>query len=150
MAATLLANASLDGGRGPCWRLADVQPLLDRATRALSLCKPWFPTVVFQQLQKELAAADARVAQQVAAHPGQEWLPSNMRTLTLNITALEMQGCAGCQHEGVQLRKCSACKAVAYCSRQCQVRHWKQGGHKQACAQLAAGAGSSGASAGTV
>ena len=38
-----------------------------------------------------------------------------------------------------------ACKVVRYCSRECQLKHWKEGGHKKACPQLAA-EGSSGAS----
>lgn len=29
-------------------------------------------------------------------------------------------------------------QAVSYCSRACQVEHWKQGGHKAECARLAA------------
>ena len=28
---------------------------------------------------------------------------------------------------------CGACKAVAYCSKKCQKKHWKKGGHKKAC-----------------
>jgi hypothetical protein len=31
---------------------------------------------------------------------------------------------------------CSACKAASYCSRDCQLEHWKQ--HKKLCKQLAA------------
>ncbi|PRW44345.1 ubiquitin carboxyl-terminal hydrolase 17-like isoform X1 [Chlorella sorokiniana] len=28
------------------------------------------------------------------------------------------------------LRHCANCKSKRYCSRECQVRHWKEGGHK--------------------
>ena len=28
---------------------------------------------------------------------------------------------------------CSRCKTAAYCSKACQVEHWKKGGHKEAC-----------------
>lgn len=28
-------------------------------------------------------------------------------------------------------------QAVAYCSRECQAKHWKEGGHKAGCSRLA-------------
>ena len=31
------------------------------------------------------------------------------------------------------LQKCSRCKLASYCSKQCQVQDWKQGGHKLHC-----------------
>ncbi|CAJ1953007.1 unnamed protein product [Cylindrotheca closterium] len=34
--------------------------------------------------------------------------------------------------------KCSKCKVTLYCGRDCQVKHWKEGGHKQECKLLAA------------
>lgn len=36
------------------------------------------------------------------------------------------------------LLKCGGCKVVSYCSKECQVKDWKQGGHKQVCKTLAA------------
>ncbi|PRW56651.1 expressed protein isoform A [Chlorella sorokiniana] len=45
--------------------------------------------------------------------------------------------CAMCRSAS-QLKKCSKCRAVAYCSRECQVRHWREGGHKAECSRLAA------------
>ncbi len=47
--------------------------------------------------------------------------------------------CSGCGKEASSLKKCSSWHVAAYCSRACQVRHWKEGGHKQECAQLAVG-----------
>lgn len=47
----------------------------------------------------------------------------------------ETRCCAFCKQmvtEGVTLKKCSACKAVVYCSCQCQKKDWKAG-HKQIC-----------------
>ena len=41
-------------------------------------------------------------------------------------------GCENCGISAINLRACSRCKAVSYCSRECQVAHWKAG-HKAAC-----------------
>jgi hypothetical protein len=40
--------------------------------------------------------------------------------------------CAHCGELFLKLKQCSRCKAVAYCSRECQVAHWKAG-HKESC-----------------
>jgi TPR repeat protein len=34
---------------------------------------------------------------------------------------------------GRALRPCSRCKAVVYCGKECQMQHWKAGGHKAVC-----------------
>ncbi len=31
------------------------------------------------------------------------------------------------------LKRCARCHSTMYCSKDCQVRHWKEGGHKQKC-----------------
>ena len=45
--------------------------------------------------------------------------------------------CARCKSPSKQLKKCIRCKTVAYCSKQCQTAHWKNGGHKITCEILA-------------
>ncbi|CAL8465193.1 g4728 [Coccomyxa elongata] len=40
--------------------------------------------------------------------------------------------CAQCEKLCDKLQRCSACQLVGYCSRNCQVKHWKAG-QKQAC-----------------
>lgn len=49
----------------------------------------------------------------------------------------EEEECANCAAVGnrinIVLSKCSKCLMVAYCSRACQIQHWKDGGHKRFC-----------------
>lgn len=48
--------------------------------------------------------------------------------------ALPLPGaCSSCGSKETKLKRCSRCKRVAYCSRDCQAADWKQ--HKKACAQ---------------
>lgn len=53
------------------------------------------------------------------------------------IVACTEEECANCAAVGcpgsITLSKCSKCLMVAYCSRACQVQHWKDGGHKKFC-----------------
>ena len=41
--------------------------------------------------------------------------------------------CCGANGSDVTLKPCAKCMAAHYCGRECQVQHWKHGGHKQAC-----------------
>ena len=45
--------------------------------------------------------------------------------------------CACCAiteaYVGIRLKKCSKCKLVSYCGKECQKQHWVKGGHKQMC-----------------
>lgn len=43
--------------------------------------------------------------------------------------------CGRCHKHGAT-RKCSKCKEVFYCSQECQVADWKQGGHKNSCGKI--------------
>jgi len=42
--------------------------------------------------------------------------------------------CARCGVAGPVLKACARCKAVVYCSRECQAAHWKAG-HKGSCSK---------------
>jgi hypothetical protein len=37
---------------------------------------------------------------------------------------------------GAKLLGCGGCKAVRYCSKECQLQHWKHGGHKDNCKNM--------------
>ena len=43
--------------------------------------------------------------------------------------------CANCgilgESVGVKLNSCSRCKAVKYCGKACQLKHWKEGGAQE-------------------
>ena len=41
--------------------------------------------------------------------------------------------CGGKAKEGQSLSKCAKCKIASYCSRECQIKDWKQGRHRISC-----------------
>ena len=44
-----------------------------------------------------------------------------------------MPTCASCNKQSDKMLVCAKCKSANYCNRECQVHHWKHGGHKKAC-----------------
>ncbi len=44
--------------------------------------------------------------------------------------------CEGCLKETSNLSKCTGCKHVSYCSKECQKEAWKEGQHKQECHRI--------------
>ena len=47
--------------------------------------------------------------------------------------------CAFCGAQpspGSKHKLCGGCKAVLYCSKECQAKHWKEGGHKSECSRV--------------
>lgn len=54
----------------------------------------------------------------------------------------ENQGnvCSFCEEESPDLLKCSRCKEVYYCSRDCQRGHWREG-HREDCKDETASSG---------
>ncbi|KAL9186928.1 hypothetical protein ACHAXT_010648 [Thalassiosira profunda] len=47
------------------------------------------------------------------------------------------EACAACGKAGCSLKVCNACKTTKYCSRDCQLSHWR-GGHKDECKRMVA------------
>ncbi|KAK3359061.1 hypothetical protein B0T25DRAFT_564111 [Lasiosphaeria hispida] len=45
----------------------------------------------------------------------------------------ERPGCAGCGRAKGGLARCTGCGGVRYCSKECQVKGWSEGGHKGDC-----------------
>ncbi|GFH60343.1 hypothetical protein CTEN210_16819 [Chaetoceros tenuissimus] len=55
----------------------------------------------------------------------------------------EMHSCWRCKQlqlhgEGIQAKTliCASCKCAVYCSRECQVKHWSEGRHKECCEKI--------------
>ncbi|KAJ3313411.1 hypothetical protein HDU76_002638 [Blyttiomyces sp. JEL0837] len=48
-------------------------------------------------------------------------------------TRIEGSGRTATENVGVKLKRCSRCEQYAYCSKECQTMHWKQGGHREVC-----------------
>ena len=46
-----------------------------------------------------------------------------------------LQLCALCESRNAKMR-CGGCRVRWYCFKECQVLHWKRGGHKQECQAL--------------
>ena len=113
-----LAACLRSGAEGPRWSLQEVRGLEARTEQALQLCKSWLPADLKRPLQQELTRAAALTDQQAAEHAGQTELPSagSCNSTMANNSQL---ACSGCGQPAWQLRKCSRCKAVSYCSREC-------------------------------
>jgi hypothetical protein len=139
-------HAVLYGGAGgPRFSLSDMQALQDQADQELRLCKPWMPILKYRFYQHGFVQwREAAVCVFAAACPGLATLPVQQHPRGVVHTPPRVP-CSGCGRPAVQLRKCSGCRQAAYCRRECQVRHWKEGGHRRECAQLAAAASSSAA-----
>jgi len=79
------------------------------------------------------AAAAAAMAAAAAAAMGAS---SGSRAATAASCACAHCGAAETTGGSVSLKACSRCKAVEYCSRECQVAHWKAGRHKAVCKRV--------------
>lgn len=107
------------GGGGPRWSLARVSSLLDRARRALVLCKPWLPTVFYNKHRDMVADAASEAAAFAAARPGAaDSLPAVSQDQIDESMALHavvsIPTCAACGKQSLQLMKCAGCRAVSF------------------------------------
>ena len=44
--------------------------------------------------------------------------------------------CGGCRKKGDGFKCCSKCNCIYYCSVECQIKDWKENGHKEQCKKL--------------
>ncbi|PRW45639.1 hypothetical protein C2E21_5733 [Chlorella sorokiniana] len=122
---------------------AEVSGLVQDSEASLALCKRWLPKPAFEFLGGQLADVKQLLQMAAVLNPDADQqpalpLPEGLAgTLSCDTPLPE---CSGCGQQSFQLKKCSRCKAAAYCSRDCQVKHWREG-HKQECARLAAATG---------
>jgi len=63
---------------------------------------------------------------------GHVFHPECVETLRVCPVCRKASACAQCGVAAPILKDCTRCKAVAYCSKECQTAHWK-GGHKAGC-----------------
>ena len=75
----------------------------------------------------------------VAPKPKEEKSKTETKTKKGPVEAqAECTNCAvTCDTAGVVLKACSRCQLVRYCTKACQVQHWKDGGHKRFCVAVA-------------
>ena len=99
---------------------ATLQPLLESAGRVAALVE------AYHQQPEQRAAAALELAQAVATRS------------CANLRCPNVAG-QGREAEGRPNQRCSACRAVRYCCRECNVVDWKAG-HRRMCSVLAAAA----------
>jgi len=58
----------------------------------------------------------------------QRFVPKN----TKRLMGITMEVCSNCGENNGKLKHCSQCGAVKYCSKECQIFHWKNS-HKDEC-----------------
>ncbi|BDA50308.1 hypothetical protein COCOBI_15-4370 [Coccomyxa sp. Obi] len=135
-----LCRMILLGGKGKSFKVAEVLKLVKEARSALEQAASWgagnhmtpakepdtyWPCLGFAARCKAAIKADPSYAQSmVDAFESREVLDREKRHVM----------CAQCEKLCDKLQKCSACQVVGYCSRSCQVKHWKAG-RKQACSE---------------
>ena len=140
-AALTAVNWHMLHGPGHTWSMADVQPLLATAERAVKLCRRWCPHVGVDKAANTINVTQ-RLCQHLSADPAinLEALPSvspvPRRGGGTIGSSSPLAKCAGCGGQTLAVKRCSACHAAAYCSTACQHSHWRE--HKAECWRLAA------------
>jgi hypothetical protein len=62
--------------------------------------------------------------------------PDDVVRVILEFLGAQLELCGKCGREAEKMQKCSVCKLVRYCSRECQRQDWKE--HKKSCKKAAA------------
>ncbi|KAJ3100925.1 hypothetical protein HDU96_010186 [Phlyctochytrium bullatum] len=104
--------------------------------RAVDHGPSFAPTETSNILESTLRAAMAAMGMGAGGAGGAGTETRNEPTSTPKIIDLDEQKglCFHCGLRAEGMKKCSKCKVVQYCSRECQVEDWKE--HKQICGSL--------------
>jgi hypothetical protein len=98
-----------------------------------------------QRVPAKISKHDNETASQTAIEQDEK-----MKAETARAVARLETPCAGCGASCAEgspaFKRCAACQAVAYCTRECQKAHWKIA-HKRDCATMAGAAGGDAANA---
>ncbi|KAL4435207.1 hypothetical protein ABPG77_001889 [Micractinium sp. CCAP 211/92] len=135
-----MAMALMAGAEGRRFEVQRVQALLEECEQEFKLSRAW-AAASYKRTMADVREAQASLRDMVARGPrGATHLPAELDICWGGApTVMGGARCALCGLDAVELKKCTACKSVAYCSRECQVKHWRQpGGHKPECKALAA------------
>ena len=156
-AALNIALGMMGGAEGQeRFSVGDARRLLDQSEEEYRLSRSWVAPSVYKTcvgqvreyraaLEDEVAAAAAAASSaggrrrgSASARAAMDQLPVFLDLGWSGIPAPKGRTCSGCGGLAVELKKCSGCRVAEYCGRECQLAHWKQGGHKHECAALAA------------
>ena len=93
----------------------------------------------------DVADVDNCSPRSMALHPGAALMTPvaamiNQHALRLSRAEkrLHQNSCTKCGITDVRLFACSKCHVVQYCTKECQVSDWSEGGHKEECKQIRA------------
>ncbi|GAB4816194.1 hypothetical protein N2152v2_003240 [Parachlorella kessleri] len=104
--------------------IAEMERLLELAWVSLGHIRSLLPKPLVHNAKQELKEVEATLALltgQTAPEPSAKGAANE---------AMQRQ-CASCQQAASTVKLCSGCRAVRYCSVECQRAHWRQ--HKPAC-----------------
>ncbi|GFH47842.1 hypothetical protein CTEN210_04318 [Chaetoceros tenuissimus] len=99
---------------------------------------------MFVNAQEVTEAEGGKLFQRFYSHPSSKtnYPKDEMPKLLSSLLSLyqEMKRCWECNdlcdREIERSLICSLCKCATYCSRECQVKHWKQGNHEDCCKDI--------------
>lgn len=102
------------------------------ASRAINYSQPWdgSPPMKFQPLEFNIEY-HRRLLRLMIAGPALKTQRGNMAMMPGAKYKESFKGCDNCGNRLKPLSKCTACRKVSYCSRECQVQAWKE--HKPEC-----------------
>ncbi|GFH47851.1 hypothetical protein CTEN210_04327 [Chaetoceros tenuissimus] len=105
-----------------------------------------FPKVFKEMLEKFASPMkisemkNGKLLQKFYSHPsaGQGFLKTNLQILLNTLLSLyqEMNTCWECNKLDGKALICASCKFAAYCCKECQVKHWNEGKHKDNCKNI--------------